>query len=506
VRARGKRRLAGFALGCSVAWAVAAAGCSLGLDKSLIGADAGDDGSAIVEAASDSPVKPPGDSQAPPSDAKVTVDAGACSTDTDCQKEGAPAGACVTAAKCDPTWHVCLLTTCSVGACKAAVCNTGNQSCSVPTTYGFAAAQFMVSSGGVGAGVRYAISAAWPFVFVITTNGVVVYNVVDPTNSDPPTVPLSGVPFIPIATLAIGRRVYFINNTQGQGPTYRQAVAWVDVAQDPLVGGLAADSAFIGTTEQGVSTVLTNGLDGAFVVYGSGMAFPTTNVEGSLTDSTILAAFPNPGLAAGAQIVASTGSRLLTYRYDPSAMLQNFALVNGAATAMAQATTEQAITDYGAMGNQAALGTGTDGSLLWTGALLALNDAGSSEGMGSARLTWMLASGTASTFDTSANVELETYAPPTGANVIGPPLWLDGNTALGLAAASSASTDTTSVQLVTKTPPTVEGATRTLLSVAPGSVGVAASGGFGYVLAQDDAMNKTCSVYIFAPACGGGGD
>jgi hypothetical protein len=506
MRARGKRRLAGLALGCSVAGSVAAVGCSLGLDHSLIGADAGDDGGTPFEASGDSPVKPPGDGQTPPSDAKITVDAGACSTDTDCQKEGAPAGACVTAAKCDPTWHVCLLTTCDVGACKAAVCNTGNQSCSVPTTYGFEATQFSVQTGGVGAGVRYALSAAWPFVFVITTNGVVVYNVVDPTNSDPPVVPLSGVPFIPIATLAVGRRVYFLNGTQGGGPTFRQAVAWVDVAQDPLVGGLAAQSAFVGTPDQAVSTVLTNGTNGAYVVYSSAMAFPTANVAGPLDDTTTLAAFPNPGLVAGAGIIASSGARLLTYRYDPAAMLQNFALVTGPATAAAQAGTEQAIDAYGPMGNQAALETGDDGSLLWTGALLTVNDAGASEGIGSARLTWMLASGTATTFDTTANVDLEAYSPPTGANVVGPPLWIDGNTVLGLAAASTGSTDTTSVQLVTKSPLNVNAATRTLISAAPGSVGVAASGGFGYLLAQDDPKNLTCSVYVFAPACGDGGD
>jgi hypothetical protein len=42
--------------------------------------------------------------------------------------------------------------------------------------------------------------------------------------------------------------------------------------------------------------------------------------------------------------------------------------------------------------------------------------------------------------------------------------------------------------------------------VGPGSVGTAASNGFGYVLAQTDPMNQTCTVYIFAPACAGGGD
>jgi hypothetical protein len=345
---------------------------------------------------------------------------------------------------------------------------------------------------------------AWPFLFVITTNGVVVYNVVDPTNPDPPVIPLSGVPFIPIATIAVGRRVYFINNTEGQGPTFRQAVAWVDVAQDPLVGAFSAVSAFVGTTQNGVANILTNGTNGMFVTYGSGTAFPTANVAPPLDDTTMLATFSNPGLATGAGIVASSGARLLTYRYDAPTMFPNFALINGAATAAAQTTAEQAISAFGPMADQAELTTGDDGSLLWNGGVLVLNDAGASEGISSSRLTWTLASGTATTFDTVANVDLETYSPPTGALVTGPPLWIDANTALGLAAASSTTTNTTSVQLVTKAPPTVDSTTRTLISVAPGSVGVAASGGFGYVLAQDDPKNLTCSVYIFAPACGGG--
>ncbi|HEX3345435.1 MAG TPA: hypothetical protein VHS09_12715, partial [Polyangiaceae bacterium] len=256
--------------------------------------------------------------------------------------------------------------------------------------------------------------------------------------------------------------------------------------------------------QHGVANVLTNGTNGAYVVYNSGMASPTANVAPPLDDSTTLGAFPNPGLAAGSSLVASSGARLLTYRYDSTAMFPNFALVTGPATAAAQTGTEQAVMDFGPMGNQIALATGDDGSVVWTGPVLSLNDAGASEGIGSARLTWLLASGTSSSFDTTANIDLETYSPPTSATVVGPPLWLDANTALGLAAASSASTDTTSVQLVTKSPPTLDTGSRTLLSVAPGNVGAAASGGFGYLLAQDDAKNQTCSVYVFAPACASG--
>jgi hypothetical protein len=500
---RVRRAVRSLAAALVVAVAVAEVSCSLGLDASLIDAGGGDDGTApTVEGGADVSAQHDADAHSVPTDAPLTIDAGACTRDSDCQTAAEAGAGCVTAAKCDPTWHVCMLTTCAQTGCKAAVCNLSLQSCSVPTTYGFAAAKFPVSYGGVGAGVRNSISAAWPFVFVVTTNGVVAYDVVDPSSTSPPLVTVHGVPFIPIATIAVGRRVYFVGGTQGGGPTYRQPVAWVDVPQNPLLTDLYAVSAFVGTAQTGVANVVTNGADGMFVIYSSGNQYPAANVHPPLDETTTLASFPNAGLASNATLPAASGSRLIAYRYDGPSNTPYLAIVNSAATAGAQTTTEQAISAYGALANQSQLGTGGDGSLLWTTAIDDVPDGGSPDGVALARLTWLLGSGTAANFDTTVHVDLQSYSPPASANVVGPPLWIDPNTVLGLAAASSGSTDSTSVQLVTKSPPAVVAGTRTLLSIAPGSVGVAASGGFGYLLAQDDTNNKSCSVYIFAPACG----
>lgn len=482
----------------------ASAGCSLGIDKSLIGESTGGDDGGPVEAGNDGSVHEGGDGKAPPTDGAQQVQAVGCTTDSDCNVEAEAGAGCVTAAKCDPTWHVCLLTTCSVGACKAAVCNTSLNTCSVPTTYGFEATQFSVQQGGVGAGVRNSIAAIWPFVFVITTNGVVGFNVVDPTNTQPPVVPVNNVPFIPIAAVAVGRRVYFVNGTTGNGPTYREAIAWVDVPQDPLVTELQASTAFVGTSQQGVAAVYTNGLDGMFLVYGSGNEYPSVNLHPPLGDTTTLSTFSNAGLPNGAVIAASSGSRLVSWRYDGAAQLQNFALVNGAGTAGAQTSTEQAVSAFGQVSSQAELATGDDGTMLWNVGVEVVDDAGSDQGVGTARLTWLLQSGTAANFDTTLHADLETYSPPTSAFVTGPPVWIDANTALGIAAASSTSTNSSSVQAVTKSPPAVQTATRTLISVPPSSVGAAQSNGFGYLLAQDDPKNQSCSVYIFAPSCGSG--
>jgi hypothetical protein len=319
-------------------------------------------------------------------------------------------------------------------------------------------------------------------------------------------VTVHGVPFLPVATVAVGRRVYFTTSTEGNGPDYRQAIAWVDVPQNPFLTDLQASSALVSTSEQGVVAALTNGDNGMFIVYASGQLSPAVDVQPPLDDTTLLVPFPNAGLASGASLPAASGSRLVAYRYDGPTSTPNFALVNAAGTANAQTTAEQALSLFGPLADQAAFNTGGDGSLLWTTAVEQTNDAGMTTGIASARLSWLLDSATSANFDSTAFVDLETYAPTTGDNVVAPPLWIDANTALGLAAAGTTSTSSTSVQVVTKQPAGIVPGARTLLSVAPDGVGTAASGGFGYVLAQDDPRNESCSVYIFAPSCTAGDD
>ncbi len=54
-----------------------------------------------------------------------------------------------------------------------------------------------------------------------------------------------------------------------------------------------------------------------------------------------------------------------------------------------------------------------------------------------------------------------------------------------------------------KTPPSIDPVRNTQLGVPPGSIGVATSNGFAYALLQNDPMNRTCTVQILAPSCGG---
>jgi hypothetical protein len=388
------------------------------------------------------------------------------------------------------------------------VCNEGAKSCTAPATYAFVAASFQVGYGGVGgSGPRHAIAAVWPFLFVITTNGVVAYDVFDPTSPSPPLVPVQGLPFLPSAVVAVGRRVYFVRGVEGNGPTtYREAIGWIDVPQSPFVTSFRATTAWVGTQATGLSSVFPNEPDGLYLVYGSDMLNPTIDVHPPIDSNTVFAPVPNAGLAAGAQLVAPTGTRLVAYRWDGATQLANLALVNDAGTPSAQTTTpEQAISAYGALANQAYFAAGDDGTVLWTSAVADLLEGGVSDGISTVRLTWALSSATQANFDTTAHVDLQTYSPPAGGLVVGPPAWIDANTALTLSAAGSLMTNSTAVQVAKKgSPSTLVPNARTLLSVGPGAVGVASSNGFGYVLQQNDPMNLTTTVSIFAPACAGG--
>jgi hypothetical protein len=519
------RRLAGVVLAAGAATAAAGAACSLDLDASRIappadaaddrpdvrvadgrGDDAGGDGGSVADGSSDTLQGDQGSDalgDRPPSGDAIA--AGGCTTNADCLGATTDAGSCVTSATCDTVRHACVVSVCDVGTCKAAACDPVANRCGTPKPYGFAVGHFAVTLGGVLSGaVGRAIAAVHPFVFVVTTNGVAAYAVVDPTSSSPPSVAVHGVDFVPAAAVAVAGRVYFVSGVQGSGPTYHHAIAWLDVPGDPRVASMQATSAWVGTPESALGTVLTNGVNGLYLVYSSGNLQPAASVAPPLGDSTLLVPAPNTGLVQGAAIVASSARRLIAYRYDSTNLVPDFALVNSAASLTAQAMAEQSISALGPLDGQASFAIGDDGSVLWTSASLQSSGLVNALGVASS-LTWVLAGASATGFDASHHVTLESYpraditASP--ATLVAPAGWIDPNTALALAAATE-NTQTTSVQVATQQPLALESGKRVVLSVAPGSVGVATSGGFGYVLAADDPKNVSASVYVFAPSCG----
>jgi hypothetical protein len=515
------RRLGPPLLVGAATYATASAACSLDLDPALVAghsADASADGvdrdrvEPMVPEAS-KPDGPKSDTSpdvaldTAPSDARGTLEAGVCATDADCLSWAAMAGSCATTTKCDTNRRTCMLDLCNVGACKASACDFATKSCLPARPYGFGVGHFTVTQGGVVFGVGPSIAAAYPFVFVLTTTGVAAYNVVDPTSSLPSQVPLNGMTFVPTAVLAVGSRVYFVSGVEATGPANRQAIAWVDVPVNPMVPSLDATVTWVTTTGSVLGGAFSNGVDGMYLTYSSGMLQPTANARPPLDSSTTLMALPNTGLAQGAAVAASSGTRLVSYRYDTTTSLPSLALVTNAATPQALATGEQSIGAYGPLDGEATFVTGADGSVLWTNIVLPPPPSGGPPGSWVAGLTWLLSGASAGTFDTSVRVILESYSSASVSSLssstylLAPAAWVDANTALALAGAAENPGGSTSVQVVTRQPPALASGKRSVLSVSPGAAYAAASNGFGYVLAADSPSNVSATIYVFAPGC-----
>jgi hypothetical protein len=439
----------------------------------------------------------PGD---PDGGAAPSGDGVTCTVDGDCAGL-ALAGSCVSSATCDPVWHVCMFDVCEPGACQIGSCDLLQKTCSAPTSYGFAVSVFHIASGVGGWGPANAVAAAYPFLFVLTTNGVVAYDVANPTGTVPSAVTVHGAPFIPVALVASGRRVYLVGDVEGAGPTFRQAIAWIDVPGNPFVTSLSATTAWIGTTQPTLANAVWNGAAGLALTYAA-TADPTSSLPAAPDDSTTLVPSPIASLAPGAAIVASSGTDLVAYRYGSSARHPFFSLVSGVSQSTGLATAEQNVGAYGPVDDQAAFATGTDSTVLWSSALLHVVDGGVS-GIASTRLTWLsLADGGADAgpFSTGIHGDLETYPASTTGTVVGPIAYVDGDTAVALAA-SGQDLGSTSVQVFSRSANAIAIGQRAVIPATPDSVGVAASHGFAYVLVQDTDASST--VYVVAPGCNG---
>src|SRR5262249_27220291 len=159
---------------------------------------------------------------------------------------------------------------------------------------------------------------------------------------------------------------------------------------------------------------------GLYFVYGSSPFLPTANARPPFDESTTLVPYPNAGLAPGASFVAASGARLLAYAWDSTSQRALFSLVNDPATKLAQAGTPQPVGR--SVVARGASPAGADGSVLWTGGVPG------ALGNTSARLSWLLAGASSTSFDSSTYVDLETYPSQPSTNVAAPAGWLDADT------------------------------------------------------------------------------
>jgi hypothetical protein len=377
-----------------------------------------------------------------------------------------------------------------------------------------------VTAGAVGCGGNplSCLAAAYPFVFVGTTNGVVAYAVNDPSNPSPPEIPIAGLAFVPTFITAMGSRVYFVGEPQGSGPNYPLQVAWLDVPANPLATSLQATAVLAAGNANYVSSAWAATDGSLFLVDNDGTGtFPTARVVPPLGPGASVTFYPSPGIPAAASPVIPSGSRLVLARWAGAATPYQtfFSFETGAGTQGAQSSADE---DGGEQATFAAIGPttpewmfaqGGDGSDLWNAQTAVIDDAGALE-VSDVRLAWIVASGTATQISAAPYVTVEQYTPPVpyGAQLSGPVAWVDSNTALVLASAheyvNTGVPPETSVQVATRTPtPSLVGGRRSLITQPIGQVGAAASGGFGYVLAVGPGTTS-CTLHIFAPGCAAG--
>jgi hypothetical protein len=491
-----------LAAACPLAAAVAFAGCSLGLDESKIGAvpDGGEGG------------LPPIDGAPPQSDAivpdAIVPDTGApdagpgCNVDGDCV---APS-ACLTP-RCDVARHTCVYDLCKqTAACTRAACDPSSHTCGSPAPVAFHPGSFKVTTGGIGCGgvVGKCVAALGSFLYVSTTGGAFAYPVADPENTAPSPIAITGLPFQPAAVTASGNRVWFTGGFVGA----KLQMAWVDAPTSPLATTLVAHTVLVATTLTAATSVFPARAGGVFVEQGDATRlFPTGRIDAPLTDPSTLDVFPNAGASTAAVAVASSGDRLVFYRWSQqgAALGELFSIATGAGTANAKAGTEVNLgVDVGQVWGTPGVSRfaqGTNGALLWGVPWVEIGV--QPVGTKAARVVWVLTDDTVAAATGAAHVDVELYDPNAvgvGQPVAGPLAWVDATTVLALAQAPTDLAQT-SVQVVQSSAGAlaVVAGRRVVLPASTDKLGAVSANGYAFVVAADAPDSAT--VYVFAPGC-----
>jgi hypothetical protein len=199
---------------------------------------------------------------------------------------------------------------------------------------------------------------------------------------------------------------------------------------------------------------------------------------------------------------AASGTRLITFRQDNVGpdFDTHFSLETAAATGSAQNAGEQSmLPTMGQTYNPSYLAQGPDGGLLWTTTSVSVTDAGVATTL-TARLAWVLADDMATSFDSTVHVDMSTYglAGIVG-DLPGPAAWVDVNTAIAISAPPT-NTAQSLVQVATRngTPGVVPNRSFQI-AFDPGSLAIASSNGYGYVLTPD--VTAGANVHVFGVGC-----
>jgi len=466
----------------------------------------------------------------------------ACTRDVDCI---APNG-CYTP-HCDTVLGACTYALCEAKdrTCARGVCNTSTYVCSDALPYGFLATSYEATgvTSGCGPKPESCVAAAYPFLFVGTRDDLVALRADDLMGKTAVKVTVTGLTTKPQQVIASGRRIWVLGAVQGTVPPYQLPIASIDVPSDPTVTEIHAHTTLVAYSfPSAVGFPAPNGA--LFIAYDDAtQGVPTALVQPPIADGTILglasAAGAGPidggappvrsdttmirvsGAPAGSSIVASTGGRVVLYRYPST-----FNLIAAAGTPMAAVQGDLPLSAplaslYGP--STTSFAQGPDGTVMMAGPVAADNPA-DCNCTTHARLQYVFPNAIATTTDVNQIIDPEAWVNP------GPPApsptcrqcnpnyegrrflatWLDHRTALTAAPASNpiGARNVTDVRLLGRDP--FESNPKRRFTTKPtdmpkGEFGVdrialTASGGLGYLVLADGQGNNV-SVSIVDPAC-----
>ncbi len=480
---------------CSSALAllVGGASCSLDLDESLIDKSRdGGDTLADVGPQDGTSGDGGGDSGGPvgPEPASCTSD-DACKTDHGCLK-----------GKCDLTRKSCVYDVCRPSACNAAACEQNARTCGAPAPYKLKASQFSV---GAQISCAKCAAAVHPWLFVVTSTGVVAFNVSNPANQTPPQAPVVGLGFIPNALVQSGNRVWMLGGATGGGPS-RIQLAYVDVPADPFATKIAAHTVLASYNRPAEGTWLfPRGGDSALLVSQAAQ-FPSVELVAPLNEPASLTATPllPPQNFAPSAV---SGKRLLLSAVVNQAA--SFVFIDDAGSTNPTTGAAVNLADAGAVSIQRTFAQSPDGAIFWATGV----HQGAPVTTTRAARGYFLVPGANGPIEGNAGVDIEVYnADAVGANAAifggnqATAAMLDSKTVM-IATQARENDQQTAVQFVQREPlGLVKDGDAPRRQLLPSPIGffaaATASNGVGYLVANDQGgQMPSATVYVFDPAC-----
>lgn len=479
--------LAGFAF-TGLAFA-----CTLDLDESLI--DKRADGAVVF-----------GDATLPDgtiiteSGVPIIPDAGACSKDEECLS----ANGCLKG-RCDLTRRACAYDVCRTAACTVGVCDQGTKTCGQPQTYKLKVSELTLDQPTTGG-----IVAAYPWLFQLSSTGLVVYDVSNPTKDKPTQVPLVGLGFMPTQIGRSGNRIWMVAPLTGTPA--RLPIAYIDIPADPFTAKIEAHSVLAGynrPSTEGIGLGLTG--DKNALVIGPAPSFPAAPLDTLLAEPatrTAIALAPKPETTP----IAMSGNRLVMQAYPKGTASSQFGLVSGAGTA-APATGELVtITDMGLVSvSHISAQTVGGGVFFAAGAHEAVSIGPATTVVTRAIRGYFLLKDSASPLDpTIKGVDIEVYgaaltSPQLNADLIRAATMVDDDLASVAVAAAENRDETTAVHFIRRDLTVLRDKRVVLPTPIVNVVNETASDGLVYVSANFpsavDGVPALAKVYVIDPAC-----